>query len=478
MPAVISRAWCGTINNFDSDLEEWLQNLFDSNQIVYGIGQMEIGASGTPHAQVYLVTCSNKKNKNGYSLSWIKDNIDRSAHWEKRFGTHEQARAYCMKDATRVPDTDYFEVGNSDYKEVAEASGGEASGKKHGATLLAIRDAIDNGADDAALYATHFSEMLRYKKSFDMYRLALRQKFRTVQTRALWLWGPAHTGKSHRARALAMKLDSEPYYLDLSGSTPWFDGMAIGCKVVVIEDFRGNCPISFMLKLLDHTPMQVQTKGSMMPFCAEWVIFTSNSHPRDVYGQQSENKIPLEVLNAWHSRFEGSRGSIIEMKDVFKSAEAVADVATMVQEIEAWDGQAGDLHAPTDSDDETPLMSDCATCPRVKGDTCRCAELHEECASGWCYAPLCDITVPCGRLDGDDDDNAEIAEYLDDIDREPPREEDLEHPHKKVRLSYAKPAATRKTYCECFPGDLPCDISRHVRETGVRTSTNSTDWSE
>lgn len=333
----------------------------DSNIVVYGVGQMEMGASGTPHAQVYVVTRPNPKNKNGYSLSWVKENIHKTAHWEKRRGTHEQARVYCMKDATRINDdiADHsgpFEVGQWDVAELQEA-GGQQSGQKHASKLLSIKEKIDDGVTDDSLYEDHFSEMLRYKKSFDMYRLTKSERFRSFQTKAVWIWGPAHTGKSHRAREFALKIDNEPYYLDLSGGNIWFDGMKVGCKCIVIEDFRGNAAISFMLKLLDHTPMQVNTKGSMLPFSAEWVIFTSNSHPRDVYGQQSENKIPLEVLNAWHNRFEGTRGTILEMKEVFKSASVEADVKNMFDEIEAFDGVV-DLTQDSDAEEVAEYLDD------------------------------------------------------------------------------------------------------------------------
>ena len=312
----------------------WLMQLIDDGLIVYGVGQLEQSASGLMHWQFYVVTKPNPKNKNGFSLTWMKENVHKSAHWEKRMGTHEQARDYCRKDETRS-------AGPYEFGKWSEHANKVAAGKKGGAVhkgkLDDIKQAIDNGAEDGELYEMNFGLMLRNKKGFDAYRLTKTDKFRNHQTKGVWFWGPANTGKSTRALEWALRIEAEPYYLDLSGDKPWFDGMKIGCKVVVVEDFRGNAPISFMLKMLDHTPLQVQTKGSMMPFTAQWVIFTSNSHPKDVYGQQDANKIPADVLDAWCSRFKGSRGTIKHMTTVHPAALAEERdlVDIMFDEIEA-----------------------------------------------------------------------------------------------------------------------------------------------
>lgn len=326
------KAWVFTVNNpiVPALPQDWIDKC---EFLTY---QLERGENGTPHFQGYLVLKKNANNKNGRTLAWMKREISEHAHWEPRRGTHQQAVEYCNKTESRVDGPWTFGVWS-------DVEGPARGGEKNASKILAVKRLIDDGADDAVIWNAHFGEMLRYKKGFYDYRLTMSNKFRNWQTKAVWFWGPPGTGKSHRAYEAALKITPEPYYLDLSDGKAWFDGMAPYCKCVVVEDFRGNAPISLMLKLLDHTPMQVQTKGSMMPFAAEWIIFTSNSHPRDVYGQQAETKIPLEVLNAWHSRFEGDRGTIVKMEKVFTSSTAGKNVAKLFDELEKTELQLVDL---------------------------------------------------------------------------------------------------------------------------------------
>jgi len=307
------RKWMFTINN------PIVKNLPEDfmEKCEFLTYQLERGESGTPHFQGYLVLKPNPKNKNGRTVKWMCDNFI-NCFWKPVLGPtgHQDAIKYCNKEETRV-DGPWTHGEWTERHELTPEEKGRG-GDKNANKILAVKRMIDEGASDHEIWEAHFGEQLRYGKAFDRYRMTLTKTFRQTHTKAVWFYGPPHTGKSHRARAFALKIDPEPYYLQLTGTSQWFDGMRPGCRCVVIEDFRGQAPISFMLNLLDHTPLNVNTKGSMMPFAAEWVVFTSNTHPRDVYGQQPENKIPLDVLNAWHSRFEGSRGCIKHMDVVYK----------------------------------------------------------------------------------------------------------------------------------------------------------------
>ena len=327
----------------------WLMQLIDDGLIVYGVGQLEQSASGLMHWQFYVVTKPNPKNKNGCSLTWMKENVHKTAHWEKRMGTHEQARDYCRKDETRSAGP--YEFGEWD-EHATQLAGASKGGQVHRSKLQAIKAAIDADAEDAELYETNFTEMLRYSKSFDKYRLTKTDTFRKQQTKGLWVWGPAHTGKSTWARQFASKIEKDPYYLNVgTGGNIWFDGMKVGCKVVVIEDFHGNVPINFMLKLLDHTPLQVELKGSTMPFVADWLVIVSNKHFKDCYGQGETTNIPDSILQAFWSRFTGARGAVRHMTQVMPAEEGV-DVAVLVDEIDTHEPQLDDLVVDLTASDE------------------------------------------------------------------------------------------------------------------------------
>ena len=84
--------WMFTINNPTDDMVK--PNAWD--KMKYCVWQLEKGESGTPHWQGYITFTRNVR------LSWLKANCSKTAHWEPRKGTHDQARAYCTKEDTRL----------------------------------------------------------------------------------------------------------------------------------------------------------------------------------------------------------------------------------------------------------------------------------------------------------------------------------------------------------------------------------------
>lgn len=79
-------------------------------------------------------------------------------------------------------------------------------------------------------------------------------------------------------------MDPDNYYI-LSGPNTkhgalWFDGY-VGQPVVILDDFRPWwCQFSFLLRLLDRYPIQVQVKGGFVNFIPETIIITT---PKDVH---------------------------------------------------------------------------------------------------------------------------------------------------------------------------------------------------
>lgn len=92
-------------------------------------------------------------------------------------------------------------------------------------------------------------------------------------------WGAPGTGKSKAA------LDRYPnaYWLAISRSgTVWFDGYH-GQLQIIVDEFNGEMPYRYLLRLLDRYPLRVETKGGSVQLTTTHWIFTSNTYWTEWY---------------------------------------------------------------------------------------------------------------------------------------------------------------------------------------------------
>lgn len=94
--------WCFTINNPEEhghtadELRSKFDTLVQEKRVRYVVFQRESGEEKTEHFQGYIQMF--KKTR----LSWLKDKISDSAHWEHCNGNAEQNEEYCTKEDTRI----------------------------------------------------------------------------------------------------------------------------------------------------------------------------------------------------------------------------------------------------------------------------------------------------------------------------------------------------------------------------------------
>ena len=108
---------------------------------------------------------------------------------------------------------------------------------------------------------------------------------RTVPTQGLMLTGLTGTGKTKIASIVSSFVGVEETYQ--SDSTQWFDGYD-SQSLLIVDEYRGQWPIDFLLKLLDRYPLRVPIKGGYSQFSAKMVIFTSNLTIDDMYVKLDE----------------------------------------------------------------------------------------------------------------------------------------------------------------------------------------------
>jgi len=248
-----SRNWCFTVNNPGSQLtpeeDGW------GVHISFVTWQLETGENGTEHFQGYL-ECIGKK-----SLRQLKDLPGlETAHLERRRGTQQQAISYCQKVDTRVEGPWVW---------------GEPKEQGKRSDLLDMKRQIDEEAAPLTqLWDNNFGSMIRYHRSFKEYKRIKTPKRDWTPT-ILVIIGPSGIGKSQLARQLFPNAYWKP-------NSKWWDDYDNQTDVIW-DEFKGQYPFQDLLRVLDSTPLSVETKGASVSYVAECICFTSNFHPSEWY---------------------------------------------------------------------------------------------------------------------------------------------------------------------------------------------------
>lgn len=217
--------WVFTLNNPPAVFS--LERTFADAK--YGVGQLEVGESGTRHFQGYVIFESRK------SLDQVKVLLP-GAHWEVRRGSHAQAKTYCTKVDTRLVEFDIQEFGI------------EPLGRGSRSDLVSIKEKLDDGVSEADIADEHFGSWVRYHKSFREYR-NVKTALRNFLTRTTVYWGEPGTGKTRRAFEEA---GADAYWLAKpNGTRVFWDGYT-GQTNVVIDEFFGWMPRDLMCRICDR----------------------------------------------------------------------------------------------------------------------------------------------------------------------------------------------------------------------------------
>lgn len=151
-----ARNACVTLWKWDEPLEKLIE---DSDVIKYAVWQHEkCPETGKDHVHVYVEV--NKVMKLGGWKKFVEEFTgDASAHIEKRMGTRDQARNYCMKEETRVKGP--YEFGK--YAEVGQGARTDIVSSLR-VTLARIDEiGVDElRKEDPAMYITHERQIRRY----------------------------------------------------------------------------------------------------------------------------------------------------------------------------------------------------------------------------------------------------------------------------------------------------------------------------
>ncbi|AXH76228.1 MAG: putative viral replication protein [Eurynomevirus troutis] len=155
-----SKRWVFTLNNYTEEQTTTLNESLDNGETIkYAVYGFEVGDSGTPHLQGFVIF------KHGKRFNECKRALGDTVHIERALGTSQQARDYCQKD------------GN--YKEFGTFPG--SSGERNDLAALvtwADRFAEDNGrpATVADIVEHQPNAFVKYSRFAELCRLRFKPK--------------------------------------------------------------------------------------------------------------------------------------------------------------------------------------------------------------------------------------------------------------------------------------------------------------
>lgn len=252
--------WCWTLNNPTIAEEEAIKAYARGDGASYLIFGRERGESGVYHFQGYT------EFQNRQRLTTIKKIAGfNRCHFEPRRGTSTEAAQYCKKEL------DFFEHGTL-----------KVSQQGRRTDLEAIKAKLDAGATEREIADAHFGQWVIFRRSFQEYReLGNAPRYRP-DLKVVLLRGNPGTGKSSYVYSRWPDC-----WISTNPILRWFDGYG-GQRVSLIDDFNGETPFRFLLRLLDKYPIRVEVKGGHTPWNPEIIFITSNRDVMEWYGGERD----------------------------------------------------------------------------------------------------------------------------------------------------------------------------------------------
>ncbi len=275
---VQTRFFCLTIYEFELHFSDAITHL---PNVCYAVAQKERGdETHRIHWQAYVVF------NNVVRLQTAINRFHRvwpTCHVEQRMGNHNEAKAYCEKEETRLTaDDEEFGTGAGPFYSGDDSGLAECAGER--SDLKRCAEMISSGKSDVELCEEIPKVMLMYSKGIAALRQVLSQPAHKNVMRpnldVTWIYGESGSGKTHHAWNLA-GLDA--YNLPPFHARIWFDRYC-GQTVLFMDNLttleKSNWTL--LMQILDKYPLTAEVKGGTVIALWEKVIVTSIAHPRDL----------------------------------------------------------------------------------------------------------------------------------------------------------------------------------------------------
>lgn len=255
MPSPQSRRWCFTLNNYSDS--EYLAVIGLANSVSYLIVGKEVGETGTPHLQGYVVFQSNCR------LAGAKRHLGSRCHLACAMGSSAQNRAYCSKGG------DFFETGIC-----PESDGGAREKIKWDLVKEAAKKGfLDDVPDD--VFVRNYSTLRQIAKDYQ------KKPDDAPDVTGIWIHGKAGIGKSRYARF------HYPTFFD-KNLNKWWDGYQ-GEDSVLLDDFSTDhaCLRNHLKRWADRYSFGAEIKGGALQIRPKNIIVTSQYSIDDIWEDEA-----------------------------------------------------------------------------------------------------------------------------------------------------------------------------------------------
>lgn len=281
-----SRNYCLTINNPKETLEEISERGKKHGLLTFN-GQLEKGAEGTPHYQIFMAF------PNPISFNTIRK-LYSTAHIEPAKNAL-RAYEYCSKPDSRVSPEQSLRFGP-----IPKPSA-RVSGSTKEFNDACIREGIEALVSDGRV---HLREYKKLKEAACLFNLVTAKPTDNTIMDNHWYHGDPGTGKSRSARStFGDSIFCKPL-------NKWWDGYD-GQRAVLLDDFgRDHKCLGYHLKIwADHYAFTCEIKGATTSIRPRHIIVTSNYIPEDIWDDPQTIKAINRRFKFHHfKKLEGKGG--------------------------------------------------------------------------------------------------------------------------------------------------------------------------
>lgn len=204
-----------------------------------------------------------------------------TCHLEKRFGTQEQAIAYCQKTDTREEGTLPTTIGTP------SKMGIKRTAEEDCAKLLTLFRA---GSTITQLAVSEPCLLRSYIPLANLMEAGIREeRVRGCKPSVLWIFGSTGSGKSRSVREAEPAIYSRPL-----SDGKWWEGYR-GQDSILFDDYRGTDSFNDFLRYTDRYELLVQKRNHCggEPLMARRIYITSPCRPSALWPNVFENRDQL-----------------------------------------------------------------------------------------------------------------------------------------------------------------------------------------